>query len=298
MPTIGLGEIAGVLAAATWAATALLIRAQGPRLTSMAINALRTGVAAMLLVGTWPLVGGPKPVPLEAVGYLIASLLLGLGLGDSLYFESIRRIGVSRAMPISMGYPVLTTLFAVLLLHEPLNVPAALGIGLALFGVYLVAAPSGVRAARGHREATDWTGVILAVVAAFCWAAGTLAIRPALEIVDTATANAIRMPLVSAVLLLAAWRNRSMPSWQALRGRALRFILVLGVVTGANTTSFLLAVANAGAARASVLASMGPIFAAPLAVLFLGERWTWRTVVGTLVSIAGVVLLSLARDLP
>ena len=66
-------------------------------------------------------------------------MLTGLGLGDSLYFAALKRIGVTRAMPISMAYPVLTSIGAVVLLHETMGPLAAVGIALTLGGVYLVA---------------------------------------------------------------------------------------------------------------------------------------------------------------
>ena len=43
-------------------------------------------------------------------------------------------------MPISMAYPVLAAIGAVVLLHETLGGLAALGVALTLGGVYLVAA--------------------------------------------------------------------------------------------------------------------------------------------------------------
>ncbi len=294
MPVTGLGEIAGLLAAVTWGTTGLLIRAQGTRLPSLAINALRTSVAALLLVGVWPLFGGPRPVALGALGFLVASLALGLGLGDGLYFEAIRRIGVARAMPISMGYPAITALLAVTLLGEAVDLASLAGIALTLGGVYLVASPT--RHTTLHQDAppTDWGGAGLAAAAAVCWAGATISIRAALDQVDAATANAVRLPLASALLLLVAWQNHALPSWGTLRGRALAFVIATGLTSGVSAAFFLLAVEQAGAARAAVLSSTAPIFAVPMSVLYLGERANWRMAVGTVASVGGVVLLTLS----
>ena len=101
-------------------------------------------------------------MPPQAWFFLILSTLLGLGLGDSLDFEAIKRIGVARAMPISMAYPVPAALGAVVLLHEPLGPLALLGVALTLGGVYLVAAPPrSTQPVDGY-----WRGVLLASVAA------------------------------------------------------------------------------------------------------------------------------------
>ena len=47
----------------------------------------------------------------------------------------------------------------------------------------------------------------------------------------------------------------------------------------------------AGAAKTAILASTAPVFAMPLAMLFLRERPGPRAVVGTLLAIAGIALV-------
>ena len=91
---------------------------------------------------------GPVAVPerrsttlAATVTLLVASLLSGLALGDTLYFAAIPRIGVARALPISMGYPVLTALLAVAFLNESIGPVSAIAMALTLLGVYLVARP-------------------------------------------------------------------------------------------------------------------------------------------------------------
>ena len=58
------------------------------------------------------------------------------------------------------------------------------------------------------------------------------------------------------------------------------------------TAFFLLSVSLAGAGRAAVLTATSPLFAVPLSVLLLGERGSWRIVAGTILSVAGVILLA------
>jgi drug/metabolite transporter (DMT)-like permease len=100
-----LGELMGLLAALAWGATGLLIRAHGPGVHTIVINALRCGISGLVFVIIWPFVSTRQPVPLAALAFLGVSMLTGLGVGDSLYFEALKRIGVARAMPISMAYP-------------------------------------------------------------------------------------------------------------------------------------------------------------------------------------------------
>lgn len=284
------GSVAGLLAALAWAANGLLIRAHGAGMHAVAINALRCSIASVVFVAAWPFLSGHAPVPPLAWLYLGMSMVVGLGIGDSLYFEAIKRIGVARAMPISMGYPVLAAIGAVVLLHEPLGALALVGGALTLAGVYLVAVPSGAVGAAQRGEGY-WRGVGMAAIAAVGWSCSTLALRPALELVDVATASAIRMPLVSGLLWLTAIRANVVPQRSHLRGRALVAVAATGAVTVLATVFYLESVALAGAGRAAVLTATSPLFGVPFSILFLGERASGRLGLGTLCSVVGVALL-------
>src|SRR3954468_13339237 len=107
------GELAALLSALSWAATGLLIRAYGTGINAIMVNALRSSVAGVLFLVAWPVFADGRPVSPTALALLLGSLIAGLGLGDSLYFGALRRIGVARALPISMGFPALATVLAV-----------------------------------------------------------------------------------------------------------------------------------------------------------------------------------------
>jgi len=48
-------------------------------------------------------------------------VVLGLAIGDILYFEGLSRIAVSLAAPLSSTYPLYTVAFAYLLANEPVG---------------------------------------------------------------------------------------------------------------------------------------------------------------------------------
>jgi drug/metabolite transporter (DMT)-like permease len=269
----------------------LLVRAHGAGIHAIVINALRCSTAGVLFLVAWPFVSTHAPVPPAAWLFLGTSLVFGLGLGDSLYFEALKRIGVARAMPISMGYPVLAAVGAVALLHESLGALAVVGIGLTLGGVYLVALP-----ARGvvsvASPADYWKGVALAAAAAVAWCCSTLALGPAMQMVDVATASAVRVPVVGMLLWAAAKRAHVLPKRSQFGRHALVAILATGVMSVTATALFLESVALAGAGRAAVLSATAPLFAVPFSLAFLGERGTWRLAAGTVCSVVGVVFLA------
>lgn len=256
---------------------------------------MRVTVAGVVLVAAWPLTGGPRPVPVPALAGLVVSPLVGLFVGDSLYFEAVRRIGAARALPISMASPLLTTVLAVALLGEALALPAWVGIALTLGGVYLVAVPRGGQPGAGETEPTAWSGVVFAGLSAALWSVSTLVLRSALDLVDPGTANVVRIPVASAMLWAFAWGRGLVPADPGQRRRALVVGGGIGLLSAGSNALFVLAIADAGAARASVLSNTTPLFVVPAAVLLLGERGSWRLVVGTVLSVLGIAVLTLSR---
>src|ERR1700730_5449519 len=168
MPGVpSLGELAGLLSAFAWGATGIVIRAYLGDVPAVAVNSLRNTMSAGVFVLVWLGFGDRAPIPLNAALLLGASMIVGLVIGDSLYFEALKRIGVARAMPISMGYPVVTSLLAALLLGERFTATSVIGILATLGGVYLVAMPPAGFARALSRQPVRgyWYGVALATVA-------------------------------------------------------------------------------------------------------------------------------------
>jgi drug/metabolite transporter (DMT)-like permease len=261
---------------------------------AVAVNTLRNSMSVAAFILIWIGFNGREPIPLTAVIFLFASMIVGLVIGDSLYFEALKRIGVARAMPISMGYPVLTSFLAALLLGERVTALSVIGMLVTLIGVYLVAMPAaGVARALSQQPVSGyWVGVGLAAVAAVCWSFSAISVKPALGMTDVVTASVIRTGLAVMVLWTVTMRHGTVPLSTWFHGRSLRAIAAVGVLGIVSTGLFLECIAVAGAGTAAVLSATSPIFAVPVSIVFLHERGSWRVVAGTLLSVVGVVLLT------
>lgn len=304
---VPLGELAALASALTWALNSALLRWLATHANVVMLNALRCSIAFVLMLGVVLVAGrGPELLTLPSLplALLVASVLVGIGLGDSLYFHAIRLVGLARAQPVSASYPLVTALLSALFLDERLSPQALLGIAAIVGGVSVVAtaqarpsrAASGAR--RGWRllpsDPVQRLGISLALAAALCWAVGTALLRPALESIDVWLATVVR--LGCAALVLQLWSLRHLPAV----GRSARAsrpftvgVLALGVGTGVSLTLFLVGVAEAGAARAAALTSASPLFGVPLAALVLHEQVTWRLLAGALLTLVGVWLVVL-----
>ena len=296
-----MGELAAIGCAVLWAASIIAMRSQTARIPVFALNATRATFAAMvfwIILAAVGRLGEIVTVPATAMFFLTGSVLIGMAAGDSLNIKSMHAIGVSRSLPISSSYPLLTAVLAVFFLGEPLSFKVIAGIILVTLGIYLVAIPriGRVRETLVTSDSLSVSkvtrmGVISALLASVCWAMSTVLVRPALDVVDPSVANAVRLPFACVVL----WGlSASMERKTALVGFNRRTLLILafgGTLSAISGSLWLYSVLHAGAAKSATLSSTAPIFAVPLSMIFLGERPNRQVILGTVVSVIGIWLV-------
>lgn len=288
-----LGAVCALASAFTWAVTSLLVRTVSPPLSSVTVSAVRSLLGGGLLL-TWVLATGGIG-RLIAIGeknfFLLAiSIVVAIALGDVMFFESARFLGLARAMTVSMVYPLMSAGFAALFLGEPLSARVTAGAVVTLTGLAII-----VRARNGERVREEHLGrgLAAALVAAVAWAVSLLVLKPAVGSLDPITTQAVRLPLASLVLFATPW------GWGAPRQvltadrSMLRRVALLGVITAMSSVLFVTSVKLADVAVAAVLSSTAPLFALPLGLIFLGERVTRTALVGTALAVGGVALIQL-----
>lgn len=288
-PHPAFGALCALGAALAWSITSLLARTLLPHYGSVTINAIRSGVAGTLLVACVVVLDGPGGLVAMSgttLAVLIVSIVAAIGVGDTVFFESTRAIGLGRAMTIATTYPIGAAVLAAALYGEPITTSIAAGTLLTLGGVALI-----VSVRPGARPERLWFGVWTALVASAAWAVSTVMMKTPLHEIDPLTAQAIRLPLASVLLWLTPWSRGAGAALRAAgRGPLLR-IGALSVITAASSVLFVASLKYAGVAVGSVLSSTAPLFALPLGVIFLGERVSAWTVLGAVVAVAGIVVL-------
>jgi drug/metabolite transporter (DMT)-like permease len=108
---------------------------------SVIAGMLRSVIAGMLLVAC--VVSWRGPVVLVAMSastfvLLAVSIVAAIAIGDTVFFESTRAIGLGRAMTIATTYPVGAALLAAALFGERITVAVAAGTLLTLTGVGVI----------------------------------------------------------------------------------------------------------------------------------------------------------------
>jgi len=293
----------GLLGAALFGISNVVYKSQSTEIQPIAINAFKMWIALPVMALLVFLLYYPTGfnVPLTSVSYLAASIILGPGIGDLLYLTSQSRIGVSRAFPIAMTFPIITYFFSVIFLHEALLITRFVGVVLAILGISIITREQALQEKRDShlnkdtsRIGWDLVGISLAIMAALSWATATVILQIGLVGTDPIDANLIRILIGSLFLLplffLSRKQGMPMPS-----KRATKLVVIAGFFgMGIGSILYVNAVFFTGAAVTSVIAATAPLFALPLTILFLKEKVTPLILVGTLLTIAGVWLVVLA----
>lgn len=286
---IGLGLFTALL----WAISTNVYKSQSNEATPLAITALKMWLALlfMSIIVVLPFRTAPFYIPTGSLLYLVASVTVGLIVGDIIYLVSQERIGVSYAFPIANIFPITTYILAIFLVGEEVVVNRFLGVAVAVIGVALISNEQNSDLAKTERPRKDLLGIGLAFAAALCWTFGTVFLQIGVTDVDPLDATYIRMLFGSAILvpIYLGARRRGM---SAPTGRATKVVLLgsfLGMSLG--TLTYTVTVKIVGAAVASLLGSTSPLFALPISMVFLRERPTYKSGIGVLLTVLGITLV-------
>jgi drug/metabolite transporter (DMT)-like permease len=294
------GEAGALLAAALWSVSVTILTVQTRRIGAISVNAVRSLSAALFVLLLIPFSGGLselRGISASSAVAVVGSGVLAMGLGDSLYFASLPLLGVSRAVPISNGlYPLLALLLAALWLDEKVTWLILLGTGLVIVGVSLLvgerspAVEGDGNGSRGGPAAGRWRrGLFLLILACVVWAISTAWLKAGIGDLDVLAVGIIRIVINALILLpvVGLVGGRREIAGNGMRNTAaLAAAGVLGI--GIGSLFYVFAVQEAGAGRTAVLTSTQPLFALPLAVLFLREKITPKVVLGTALCILGI----------
>ena len=292
-----MGAAAALGAALFWAATNLVLREQLNKVGGATAQTWRTVVSTLIFGVVFLALRSPSDllaIPARTVGILLLSVLMSMVIGDILQFTAVRRIGIALAMPIASCYPLFTLLIAAVALGEVPTARAIIGALLVVAGVVLVALPRRALVAEGATGITvasvHWSGVACALASAVCVAGATALTRVAIQDIDILAANMLRLPFSATLCAVISTVERRQPPWRVER-RSIPALCTAGVTGLASGLCYLSAIKLVGASTTATLNAAGPIFGLLGAIIFLSERPTRRSIVGTLIAFLGVVLV-------
>lgn len=255
-------------------------------------NALTASVISLSIsaLTAWTLVG--LFVPLDAVlspavWYFVVAGFFAPGVGRTLNFIGIERIGVARAVPIVNSSPMFASVFAVFFLGEMWFVQNIFGTALVILGVIIL---SSIKATQGHWRKMD---VIYPMLGAVSFGVSSTFRKAGLDVDN--------VPLLAAAITASAGLLLSLGLLRASGGRQ-TFLLPRRSVAwyfaaGVFNTGAMLAVFYALSVGRVVIVepivAANPVLSVLLTAIFLRdlESISRRVLLGAVCTVAGTVLV-------
>lgn len=249
-------------------------------------------IAYLFAVGTAGTVN--ISIPIETMFPLAISMILGIVIGDTMYFYSQERIGVGRAFPIVMSYPLVVYLMAAMFLEEPVILQRIIGAVIVVIGVVLIARAEFTEEDENNRRWSNRdrnVGIILALITIIVWSASDVIFQYGLISVGAAEANYYRVLIASIVYIpvfvFSLRGRRQLPS-KRISGIAL-FTGIFSI--GLSLIVYSYAIKFVGATVTSILIASAPMITAPLSALYLHEDVNKNVGIGTILTILGILLV-------
>ena len=288
------GSIDGLLLLLTlfWGSNFSVIKAALDEFPPLPFNALRLTLASLIFLGLLRGSRVSSPSRRDWPG-IIALGVVGHLLYQVCFMEGISRTSAANSSLILGATPIAVTELMWGGGRKAPSVAHWFGIGLSLFGIYLVVG-------RGAQMGTaSWTGDLLMVAAVWCWAIYTVGARSMLERYSPlavtawsmAVGTALFVPLGLPGLFVLDWRAISLGAWVGLVYSAVFALCAAYLI-------WYTAVQRIGSVRTSVYSNMVPVVAMIVAALWLGESISAAQVGGAASIVAGVALTGAWRLTP
>lgn len=295
------GAAAALGSGFAWALGSILFRNIGQRASPSATN-LAKSMLGLVLLGLVALIWGASVPDLRSAVWLVASGLLGIAVGDTLFFAALVRLEPRVTLLLASVGHGLTVILAALLLGERPGPATWAGIVLLLGAVGYVLQTT-AEAAGSHSDAAGASrssgserrlGILYGVGSAVATSTALLLAKVGVEDVPALEGTWIRLAAGTVGVL----------AWTAVRGELATNVKSFGqpgllreIAGGVAVVMFggfwlsIVSLKYTDASIATALAATEPIFVLPLARWCLGERISTGAAVAAVVAVAGVGLI-------
>ena len=281
-----IGEIAAISAALVWALATWIYSQFSHQFSAMHMNVVKGVTASMMMMLVLPVLPLPELSLSQNHFYVLAiSGIIGIAIGDSAYFSSLRRIGANKTLLLESLAPPLSGVLALMALGSTLSGQSWLGIVITTLAVTFVVFQPSV-----DNQPTSISGIGYGLLASVCQATGVVISHYALVAGDVPPllGALIRLSIgVFAVMIVIGFTENKLGG---LSGRDKKWLLA-AIFVGTFLALWLqqIALKYANPAIAQTLIATSPLFIL-IIYAFKGERVTKKSLLGTLCALFGISL--------
>lgn len=283
-----LGIIAGLLSAASWAFGTVVFERIGKVVPYVGITFLKGVLSIILMLLLLCFTGGLQPIGWREFAFLSLSGIIGIAVGDSLFFKSLQDLGAKTQVVFFLLGQILTMVLSLLILGELLSIGQYIGATILLIGIVVVV--------WGKQEAhpNKMHGIVCGILSILCFSCSSIMIKVAITDVNVVTATFYRMVFGTIFTLGFGVAAKQLISWvMPLKDFRISALLLLNVIviTYGGFLLSMVAIKYITVSLASILGTMEPVFVLVFAFLINKERIKKQELIGTAITIVGLYLI-------
>lgn len=286
-----MGIIAALSSAASWAFGTVIFERIGKVVPSAGITFLK-GFFSLILMFILVLIAGDfSTISLRDAIILIVSGIVGIAIGDTLFFKSLQDLGAKVQVLYFMLGQIVTMLLSFLLLGDILSIEEYIGALILLVGIIVVTW------GKQENHPNKTRGIIGGFLSILCFSVSTIMIKYTEADIDIITASFYRMFAGTVIMLLVGTAASRFGTWvKPLKDKKVLslFLLNVVVITVGGFVLSLYAIKVISVSLASVLSASEPLFVILFAFLINKERVKNREIVGATISIMGLLIILLS----
>ena len=292
-----MGELAALSASLLWALASVVYAQLGQQISPLGLNLGKGLIAIALLILTLGIQNQLAPdLSIQSVVLLSGSGAIGIGIGDTVFFEALRHLGARRTLLLQSLAPPMTACLALVFLQETLSPWAWVGMSLTLMGITWVISER--TPMLNTIPQSLGPGISFALLAALAQASGAVLSRAALADTQVSPLWSAFLRLCAGVLLVGVvglFRRPCEPGALRWPHQRLWLRLLLAAFGGTYLGIWLqqIGLKYAAAGIAQTLGATSPLFILPIVVI-LGETVSVRAWLGAVIAVGGVALLLVA----
>jgi uncharacterized membrane protein len=248
-------------------------------------------ISAVVLWALVPFLAFLSALWTPALLIFIAAGVLAPGIGRTLSYVGIEKIGIARSVPIANSSPIFASVFAVLFLAEAWVLQNMIGTLLVISGVVIL---SVAKPAQGQWRKLD---IVYPLVGAMAFGGSAILRKAGLNFVDSPVLAAAVTAGAAAIFSFTLLQIRGGKQAFKLTRRSAAWLFAAGFINTAATLSVFYALSFGKVVIVEPLVSSNPVMTLLLTAIFLRdvEVLSSRVIMGGLLTVIGTVLVVTAR---
>lgn len=285
------GILTALLSTLAWAIGTIKLKDIGENASPLSMTLVKSLYCAILLTVIAFCTHTQLIIDKQYLLVLITSGIIGITLGDCLFFASLRRLSpVVLSVILLSGPDVVTGILSFIILKEIPSTVTFIGIITTLFGLSKIIFP--VKEDCGKSKIS---GYIFAFLSLICTAISTVIIKPVLPYVPTLTVTIYRLLFGGiALLLFTSFEGNTQKCLIPFEDKSFRksFFKIMSLIAIGGFWLSIVAFKNINLITASTLMTLEPLFILLIMIIFFNYKPLQKEVIGITITVAGILLIS------